>query len=53
MKQAWCPIPLQREGQTLYLGNVCVGSAVFAGKVGEERGTNHTTQEAGKQHSSL
>lgn len=57
-RQAWCVILLQRKGQTLYLGYVLLSALCWLSCVckqgGEGKGyKSHSTQEAGKQHSSL
>lgn len=60
VRQAWCPIPpwLPREAQTLYLGYVLLSTLCWLSCVcrqgGEGKGyKSHSTQQAGKQHSSL
>lgn len=57
-RQSWCLIPFQREGQTLYLGYVLLSALCWLSCVcrwgGKGEGyKSHSTQEAGKQHSSL
>lgn len=58
VRQAWCLIPLQREGQTLYLGYVLLSALCWLSCVCRQGGKgeghkSHSTQKAGKQHSSL